>query len=58
MKDPQPKKHVYDHKRRVKAYQNEDPLSDDNLTPNEEELLKIIEGLEERLRKLEDDTDK
>lgn len=51
------KKHVYDHKRRVKVMKNEDPLSDSNLTPNEEELLKIIESLEERVKSLESKED-
>ena len=36
---------------------DEDPLSDSNLTPNEEELLKIIESLEERIKKLESKED-
>lgn len=51
------KKHVYDHKRRVNVIADEDPLSDSNLTANEEELLKIIEALEERIRKLESKED-
>ena len=48
------KKHVFDHKRRVHVHKDgKEPLSDDNLTPNEEELLKLIERLEEKIKKLE-----
>ena len=50
---PRPLKHVYDHKRRVHAASLENVLSDDTLTPNEEEMMKIIEDLRRRLEDLE-----
>ncbi|MFJ3466654.1 hypothetical protein [Pseudomonas sp. NPDC090201] len=49
-----PTKHVYDHKRRVNLVKGFDALSDQNLTGNEEALLKIIEELQSRLIKLEE----
>ena len=48
-----PLKHVYDHKRRVTLVKGFDALSDQNLTPNEEALLKIIEEMQKRIDKLE-----
>jgi hypothetical protein len=50
---PSPLKHVYDHKRRVHLVKGFDALSDQNLTPNEEALLKIIEEMQKRIDKLE-----
>jgi uncharacterized protein (UPF0210 family) len=50
---PEPVKHVYDHKRRVTLVKGLDALSDQNLTPNEEALLKIIEEMQKRIDKLE-----
>lgn len=52
-KKPEPLKHVYDHKRRVTLVKGFDALSDQNLTPNEEALLKIIEEMQKRIDKLE-----
>lgn len=53
-----PLKHVYDHKRRVTLVKGFDALSDQNLTPNEEALLKIIEEMQKRIDKLEAETAK
>lgn len=50
---PGPVKHVYDHKRRVTLVKGFDALSDQNLTPNEEALLRIIEEMQKRIEKLE-----
>lgn len=53
VKKIEPLKHVYDHKRRVNLVKGFDALSDQNLTPNEEALLKIIEEMQKRIDKLE-----
>lgn len=53
-----PTKHVYDHKRRVNVLKGVTPLSDHNLTPNEEALLKIIEKLAAKIEKIESSASK